>query len=35
MKLKKLVANRKKSVSPIMNTLDDFHDEEICSNGWC
>lgn len=32
MKLKKL-AIRKKSVSPNMDTLDDYHDDEVCSNG--
>ncbi|CRK90295.1 CLUMA_CG004023, isoform A [Clunio marinus] len=31
MKLKK-VSIRKKSVSPNLDTLDDFHDDEVCSN---
>lgn len=32
MKLKKL-AVRKKSISPNLDTLDDFNDDEICSHG--
>lgn len=32
MKLKKLSA-RKKSISPNMDTLEDFNDDEVCSNG--
>lgn len=32
MKLKKLSV-RKKSVSPNLDSIDDFNDDEICSNG--
>jgi hypothetical protein len=32
MKLKKVTA-RKKSISPNLDAIDDFNDDEICSNG--